>query len=735
VCDFDSTLCVCPQADYADESTLKNRLRRLAEKLNGLKERKDSGSQGGVGPAGAVASGGAGAHAAAPTSTSPADFRNGRSAQQDAPSGRSPETTAARNEENAMDVHAASQAPNVGAQSAANPPAANGGIPAGMLMQAGSSSRGGSSGPPTAPIQPFSAYGQAPELQANFSHRPQRPQQPQPPAQQPFFYQPQTFGAPMSTLHHRQPQMQQQPLTQRQVQSHMNPQSQVPASAPPPFYPPGGSHGPMDSSGSMSGVDHYAQGSAPQPARLEGGGGLAQGPPRDTSASVLSSGAGGQADDARRQLMLRQQQQRLLLLRHAYKCPYTNGTCPVTRYCAGIKQLWSHISGCQDKRCGAPHCLSSRIILAHYHSCQDAQCAICAPVRSAIRQTMLKAQQMQAGKQLRPEAARLQGQQYQQAPTHAQDPQPQVSRARMEQDNVSSQRPVVPLKRPRLEGGGNLQDTSGGRGQMDASDVSVNAASRSHATAAAPVLDSLTIPEDNALLVESMTIEQIEAHLASLDTSKAFVRKKLKSWCIPLHKFLWDQPNGWWFHKRVDPVKMELPDYFDVVKEPMDLTIIRKRLDGNMYREISTFEADVELVFTNAMLYNEEGTDVYEVAKEMLDKFRGEAKEMKGKISAEIERARNMPNVCPLCMNANLKFEPITYYCHGTSCSGRLRRNANYFCVANEEYKWCMTCYQELSDQEPIEAGVTVTYKAQLEKRKNDEVNEEPWVHCDGCDR
>ena len=126
---------------------------------------------------------------------------------------------------------------------------------------------------------------------------------------------------------------------------------------------------------------------------------------------------------------------------------------------------------------------------------------------------------------------------------------------------------------------------------------------------------------------------------------------------------------------------------------------------------------------------------MYDAAKGLLGQFREKAKETKDRISAEIERARSAPNVCPLCMRENLKFEPITYYCHGTSCTGRLRRNANYFCVPNEDYKWCMTCYQELSDVVPIEVGLTVTYKAQLEKRKNDEVNEEPWVHCDGCDR
>jgi E1A/CREB-binding protein len=85
--------------------------------------------------------------------------------------------------------------------------------------------------------------------------------------------------------------------------------------------------------------------------------------------------------------VLKQQQQRLLLLRHASKCPHSNGTCPVTPHCFAMKQLWKHIIGCcKEKECEFAHCISSRYVLKHYSSCKDRQlCPVCGPVREIIK--------------------------------------------------------------------------------------------------------------------------------------------------------------------------------------------------------------------------------------------------------------------------------------------------------------------------------------------------------------
>ena len=41
--------------------------------------------------------------------------------------------------------------------------------------------------------------------------------------------------------------------------------------------------------------------------------------------------------------------------------------------------------------------------------------------------------------------------------------------------------------------------------------------------------------------------------------------------------------HAWPFQKPVDPVNLGLPDYFDVVKRPMDLSTIKKKIDRNEY--------------------------------------------------------------------------------------------------------------------------------------------------------
>jgi hypothetical protein len=58
------------------------------------------------------------------------------------------------------------------------------------------------------------------------------------------------------------------------------------------------------------------------------------------------------------------------------------------------------------------------------------------------------------------------------------------------------------------------------------------------------------------------------------------------------------------FRQPVDPVKENLPAYFQYIKNPMDLGTVRKNLDTGVYPSIEAFVGDVRLVFANAYLFN-----------------------------------------------------------------------------------------------------------------------------------
>lgn len=87
---------------------------------------------------------------------------------------------------------------------------------------------------------------------------------------------------------------------------------------------------------------------------------------------------------------------------------------------------------------------------------------------------------------------------------------------------------------------------------------------------------------------------------------------------ITSHKWAWP------FMNPVDVEGLQLHDYYDVIKKPMDLGTIRNRMDakdGTGYKHVQEMCDDVRLVFSNAMMYNQEGTDVHLMAKTLSEKF------------------------------------------------------------------------------------------------------------------
>ncbi|XP_010536477.1 PREDICTED: uncharacterized protein LOC104811472 [Tarenaya hassleriana] len=69
------------------------------------------------------------------------------------------------------------------------------------------------------------------------------------------------------------------------------------------------------------------------------------------------------------------------------------------------------------------------------------------------------------------------------------------------------------------------------------------------------------------------------------------------------------------FSDPVDP--RELPDYHEIIANPMDFSTVRKKLDSGAYANLEQFERDVFLICTNAMEYNAPDTIYFRQARTM----------------------------------------------------------------------------------------------------------------------
>ncbi|CDY16729.1 BnaA09g06530D [Brassica napus] len=102
--------------------------------------------------------------------------------------------------------------------------------------------------------------------------------------------------------------------------------------------------------------------------------------------------------------------------------------------------------------------------------------------------------------------------------------------------------------------------------------------------------------------------------------------------CQTLVDRLWSHKLGFPFRIPVDPVLLNIPDYFTVIKHPMDLGTIRSRLRNGEYSSPLDFAADVRLTFSNSMAYNPPGNQYHKMARDLSAYFESRWKTIEKKI-------------------------------------------------------------------------------------------------------
>ncbi|XP_031510556.1 bromodomain-containing protein 3 [Papio anubis] len=78
---------------------------------------------------------------------------------------------------------------------------------------------------------------------------------------------------------------------------------------------------------------------------------------------------------------------------------------------------------------------------------------------------------------------------------------------------------------------------------------------------------------------------------------------------------------AWPFYKPVDAEALELHDYHDIIKHPMDLSTVKRKMDGREYPDAQGFAADVRLMFSNCYKYNPPDHEVVAMARKLQDVF------------------------------------------------------------------------------------------------------------------
>ncbi|XP_066904426.1 bromodomain-containing protein 3 isoform X11 [Halyomorpha halys] len=80
-------------------------------------------------------------------------------------------------------------------------------------------------------------------------------------------------------------------------------------------------------------------------------------------------------------------------------------------------------------------------------------------------------------------------------------------------------------------------------------------------------------------------------------------------------KAVWKHQYAWPLQQPVDANKLNLPDYHKVIKHPMDLGTIKKRLENNYYWCGAECIQDFNTMFNNCYVYNKPGEDVVVMAQ------------------------------------------------------------------------------------------------------------------------
>ncbi|KAH7051702.1 Bromodomain-containing protein [Linnemannia elongata] len=76
------------------------------------------------------------------------------------------------------------------------------------------------------------------------------------------------------------------------------------------------------------------------------------------------------------------------------------------------------------------------------------------------------------------------------------------------------------------------------------------------------------------------------------------------------------------------PSKDEYPEYYEVIKSPMSLQLVQARIKNGHYKNVDDFDREFQLIFENALIFNEDGSRINKDARVLLKLFNTRKKDI-----------------------------------------------------------------------------------------------------------
>lgn len=106
--------------------------------------------------------------------------------------------------------------------------------------------------------------------------------------------------------------------------------------------------------------------------------------------------------------------------------------------------------------------------------------------------------------------------------------------------------------------------------------------------------------------------------------------------CLGLRKAVEEHEFGYFFKWPVNPYTQRLPNYWSVVRRPMDLKTIEHKIKAKLYSKPAEFDQDMRLMFNNAFRYNHDNHELIQRIRQISSFYEEKYNELRNRLSQEV---------------------------------------------------------------------------------------------------